>query len=898
MKKFIILLVLTVFLSVSAYGQSKNDRILSGINLVVNIDTLEFGSHCPGIPIEKQFSIRNNYTMTVKVSRLETEDTQNFSSDMDDNTNIGIGGSRNINVHFNSTEPGLYITRLDIYVYGQSEPAASVILRAEVKSSKLEFIGNGVFDNLKPGQRDTLNVKLINSGNDYAYLEKFLPLSEPFVMLEVNPQLPRKINPGDEIDIKLEYSYNSLYQDNNILKIKSIPDFGQCLDSAVMQLFGQGETFVIGLEPEFIDYGIVARCKTVLDTLRVINLEGGDFEILEPAEIIGADAQFFKIISQPTSPKMLGLQEAAEYIIEFVNIDNSTSSRQALLRLKTNDPIEKIVDIPLQGSHEGLLVEHPELIDFEEVLPYHPRQEKYSFTNNGSFELNLVEVRSSFPYVDVTPQTALINPGETIEFAVDMTITNAIEIDGVLTMVFDEPCLDSSIVNIIGKGFQGKIEHPESIDYGTVPFCESRIEEILINSTGNTSVSIKNMVISGRDESAFVFADDVDFPKELMPGGVISRSVSFDASHLSDGPKQGELVMTVEISGRDSIFTVPLNAVRISPQFEMPAYIEFGDVIAGNNSEQIITVINRTGQSVMINNTLPLSEDDYSYSPSLQNYLIEDGDKIDVTIRFAPTSHRQYFDTLRFITHLGDCITEHFIAINGKGILESSIRTENVECELGEKNVVLPFYAKINKGNITKENLSYEMVVSFDAGLYYAQSVKNARIESNKIINDKRYIKLSGEGITLNTSEILLTQIKGMSLLAENLTSDIKIESFEWSDDILVNTESGKFEAKEICQHNIRPIIAFLPTEASISPQPAHNFANVSIKTQEQGDFAVEIYSVNFALVHREAWVNKSPKIQNYDIKINTSNLADGFYFVVLQTPMGPKTYRLIVLKD
>ncbi|HRP01551.1 MAG TPA: hypothetical protein PLE30_02775 [Candidatus Kapabacteria bacterium] len=195
-------------------------------------------------------------------------------------------------------------------------------------------------------------------------------------------------------------------------------------------------------------------------------------------------------------------------------------------------------------------------------------------------------------------------------------------------------------------------------------------------------------------------------------------------------------------------------------------------------------------------------------------------------------------------------------------------------------------------------NSGFIFTIDIPAEYFNPESLTIGTIISKKLIGENWRLIIRVDNFKESADETLLLKICGTNLIGSDIKATIQIKDFKWdSDDIIVEKKDGVISSIA-CAINIRAIKYFKPTNLTITPNPATENINVTITTSSIGRHYLKVYNSKSELISETTFEYRenSPYIKK--LVLNSHNLENGIYFVVLQSPWGViNTEKIIVIK-
>ncbi len=211
--------------------------------------------------------------------------------------------------------------------------------------------------------------------------------------------------------------------------------------------------------------------------------------------------------------------------------------------------------------------------------------------------------------------------------------------------------------------------------------------------------------------------------------------------------------------------------------------------------------------------------------------------------------------------------------------------------------------AKIEISFLNTENYPYqgerffEGEISINQKVFYPLSIfskyGNAKILSNQVIDNKRYIKFRIDGeFGMNGT---LCEISGVPGLTDEALFPIEwTNSIFWGTSVQTNVVDGEFRLINICENRlINSKSTFIN---SISPIPAKDVIYISISNEAPTEAYIEIIDIFGNVLMKTEEISLSSG-SNILVPINVSYISNGTYKLALHTKKETIIEKIIILR-
>ena len=232
----------------------------------------------------------------------------------------------------------------------------------------------------------------------------------------------------------------------------------------------------------------------------------------------------------------------------------AAGARSATLRIRSNDPSSKTIDIPLSGNATApapRISVSPATIDFGlQQFGAHSNPLRVTVMNTGAVQLNVSSVTINdpeFAFSQGCTQGPLGTPGFTDDqCAVDITFmpSSGGPRTGILQIVSDAGI---KTVDLTGEGPAAALSiTPANINFGSVQVGSSSTHrQIVVNNPGTAQLIVGAATISGLNAGDFVL--NTPLPCAVQPGG--SCSLDFAFSPHASGNRSGQVAISSSAPG-------------------------------------------------------------------------------------------------------------------------------------------------------------------------------------------------------------------------------------------------------------------------------------------------------------------------------------------------------------
>ncbi len=254
---------------------------------------------------------------------------------------------------------------------------------------------------------------------------------------------------------------------------------------------------------------------------------------------------------------------------------------------------------------------------------------------------------------------------------------------------------------------------------------------------------------------------------------------------------------------------------------------------------------------------------------------VPDCAETEITLRFQPPAGKTKPD-------VGDTISMQLVMKSSQRLTDAryAAKAKNYSAEIIIQNPDVFFPTAI----VTPGNLSAQQ-----------KNIGRARVRLNDVPANRGAA----------TSEVVLGEIRGLALLADTLSTQVRIAEFVWTDSGLPDasirrTLTDATLSVETCTAGGSPRLlipnpALQLTLVQAAPNPVSDQFNVDFIVHTDAHLDIVLVDVMGRKV--KTFTSKSMTADTYTMTFATNDLVTGSYLLVLQTPLQVVTHRLEILK-
>ncbi|MES2764964.1 MAG: choice-of-anchor D domain-containing protein [Bacteroidota bacterium] len=909
------------------YYEAKKDT--AGFTLLnqssQEIDTLDFGKICIGSAQTLTYLFKNASSVPVIFDPLNVTlvDKSNFSIAPPAKTTLTVNQA---GVPIAVTFAGQTLGKIQTKIYMNIAECGfkdSLIVKAEGISTNISFKDpSAQFGDVLLNSSSTIKVVVINDGPNDALIQQTSDvISPPFSIVNFTPgPLPVLLTQGQELTIDVAFTPTVTGDYNAVLKMASLFKIGaSCIDTAQALLSGRGVDQNIQTTVNSLDYGIVARCDTKLDTVQVINKGSAPVQITGAGNLSGADNTAFKIKSQPGGLPLTLAPNALSpyYIIEFIPQAGSDGAKSAQLQIPTSDPKNAILSVELSAEQRSLVVSNPSPVILDPIPVPQTGFKSFTITNTGVLDAGVISIRSRQGITTVAPtppQTIPANNGS-VNFTATMAALKAGQLYDTLEIIYNQPCIDTQYVFLNTKGIQGTVAYTDNLPYGTLSVCRDSIQRVSFTNTGEADVVFKSATVIGVDAGLFKILIPIAPNTIIQPDSVLTFDVEFNPQNSIDGFKTAEVQTIITIAGTDQTFTTQLGGTRQTAILETPmSPVNFGVVELNTTSEKILSLKNTSTFDMLIDQAQldaiagnGIFEVVIDQAGVTLPHVLKPDESLRFRVKFTPDEEQEYTDTLR-LNITSPCSDKKVIAIVGNGgasLFSTIFMPDTTAATPGIQNFTIPLYIDLDKMPASVITTGFKAEIAYDKTLFSVRKLSKGSI-TNRItdaVTGEEVVTIEVDNVALNSAvAFVATELQGNVYLGGSNYTPIRFKSFVWTGTVprVDSTKDGSLTIDGICYEGGRRLVRLPDTtlvSLNVQPNPVNREAEFTVSVIENGAHTLEVYNTQGIKLWEQPFVHSGVSGKSYSFKTGLNELAEGVYTVILKTPTKTRTRQFLIIK-
>lgn len=475
--------------------------------------------------------------------------------------------------------------RLEVLLQGLAEPADLVVTPAALDFGPVT-LGESV--------RRTFTVE----SHAELPLDVAAALSGPGFFLQGATSRALHMEPGDTLAVDVDFapSRGGTHEGAVVLELCG-PGCGPAV-----ALTGEGLAPRIEASPRTLAFGEVARGTTAEAALDVTNLGAGDL-VITRVDLRSATDDL--VLTAPELPLVIAEGASASLLLRYAPTV-SRADVDAVLQIRSNDPVSPEVLIPVEGSTAGPGLEMlPRVAHFGALDEGQQRDLDVVLRSTGTVAVDVSEVfieGAGFSFVP-PPATPVLAPGESLLFGVRARATAAsvagggsagrvvARADGVADVVLPLAFLSGT------AGCQPRAPAPNAV-LGSVVVGQGTTGSVTVRNVGDGLCTLED----AREAEGFPFDPGFSFSaarmRTLAPGASAEVELAFRALDLG----QRSAFLTLSFFEQPAPLLVSATARGVTGVLTgVPALIEAGPILAGcTTAIRTASFVNRGGDAVVV----------------------------------------------------------------------------------------------------------------------------------------------------------------------------------------------------------------------------------------------------------------------------------------------------------
>lgn len=868
----------------------------------VTRDTVDLGTVCAGTPLQEPLTITNVGTADGVVTGIRSSNPNvvQVTATYPVALNAGANGAFVIAADARITGP----TVVPLYVDLQGCPEPDTFwVRLTALAPQVTVVGSGQFGVVRVGDTRQVQIQLRNDGTSNLSFTALPAVNAPFSIVGTTPAIPTTVPPGRSLVVTLAYAPTAVGEDSATLVFSSTAGGLSCVDSAVVAVAGRAIASQLRVEPGSLVFGDVARCATKLDSVTITNDGAAPVTLLYPAFINGPDAAAFTIVRQETNDVTLAQGESATFVIDFGSALPPDGVKTAILSVRTDDPTNPRVDVPLSANQLGAAINGPVVLDLGNVQLGTPINRQVNYGNTGTTPINITNVRTSSPLLVVSPVRATIPGGGAQTFDVTFVVNAEGPIEDTIFFSYDTPCQDSFMLVVRANGVSGSITAPTLVEFGTLSNCETKRDSITYVNNSGVQLDLIDVRMTGPDAALFRIENPAVVTNVLLdPGQQVVLYVTFDPRNVPDGRKTADVQLRIRLNNQPTNVLTTVTGTRQTTLPGAPNAIAFGAIDLTATSTQRLTLVNNGTAPVRITSATFRGAGGgvFTLAPGTPlPAVIPPGGSITFDVQFTPTAEQAYADSV-VLAFDQPCPDQRIVPVSGIGRLnvEISIILPKDTVDPSTEDYQIPIRARVATGASAVSGARLLMTLRYASPVFAARELTAGTITRNEVINGMAYVDIDVPSVSIGQDTSVITALVGDATLGSVDSTDLEIVDARMTAPTILPTlrTNDGYLVLEICREGGDRLIDRAGGLSIIAtPNPASDKVDLQAEVFEPGEHALQIITLTGEVIASATWRHVRGDAP-YLLPVNAASLPSGIYHIVLRTPTRHRVLPLNIV--
>ena len=482
------------------------------------------------------------------------------------------------------------------------------------------------FGNVNVGSRATQTVTWTNTGNGNVTISQ-VGVSGPG--FSTGPfTVPQNLAPGQSVQMSVVFAPTSAGSVTGSITVVT----NAANSSYTLTLSGTGvaTTLQLSASPTSLSFGNMNVGGTSSQNINLTNTGTSNVALSQ----VGVSGAGFSI-GPFTVPQTLTPGQTTTVTVVFAPTSGgSVTGSVSVVSNATNSP----ATVTLSGTGVVVTLQlsaNPTSLSFGTVNVGTSSSQNVILTNVGNSSVTISQVSISGAGFSASGLTLPLTlaASQTATLSVTFAPTAAGSVTGSVSVVSNATNSPLTLA-LSGTGFVPTFllsASPTSLSFGNVTVGTSSTQTVALTNSGNSSVTISQVNVSGAGFSA----SGLTLPLTLTAGQSTALSVQFAPS--AGGSVTGSL--SVASNATNSPATVTLSGSGVVATFLLsasPTSLSFGNILLGSSSTQTVALTNSGNSSVTISQ-VNVSGAGFSASGSTLPLTLAAGQGTSLSVLFAPT---------------------------------------------------------------------------------------------------------------------------------------------------------------------------------------------------------------------------------------------------------------------
>jgi len=581
-------------------------------DITVSVESIEFGNILAEHSDSKSFTVSNDGTSVLVVNRI-TSDNNAFTV-APDSVSVEPGGSETITVTFSPLTPGGLNAAITMSTNDLDEESVFVSLSGAGITPEITVSPVSIdFGDVEVSSSDSKSFTIANDGTSDLEVSSVLSSNDVIIISPASAS----IKPGNAQSVTVTFSPVTTGPHNAVITLSS-NDIDE--ETVEVGITGVGVTPDIDVSPVSLDIGNVNVGSSQSGNVTLTN--NGTSDLIVSGISSSNDA--FTI-----TPSSASISPGESKTITVIFTPVIKGDQNTLIKITSNDLDDATLTYEAAGTGASPeITVFPVSLNLGEVFVGSSVSKDFTIVNEGTSDLVAGTIVSDNSAFTVTPESALIKPGNsatvTVTFSPDAKGSQA----SVITVSSNDPGDVSSVVNVAGTATLPEITVSSTkLNFGDVEIGSSNSQNIIITSEekdNTVSIEISN------DNDRFTAKPSM---VSLEPGASETVAVTYTPDETGD---DNTVISMISNNIRENAIEVNTTGAGIAPRITLSTgSIDFGDVELGDSDTIPVTLTN-DGDVEQVETTITIDTTIFTVSPA--SVELGAGESRTVTFSFIPGS--------------------------------------------------------------------------------------------------------------------------------------------------------------------------------------------------------------------------------------------------------------------
>ncbi|MBR9979300.1 MAG: choice-of-anchor D domain-containing protein [Bacteroidetes bacterium] len=451
--------------------------------------------------------------------------------------------------------PGAFSGRLTIHSRsGDCERTTVIVLTGRSGEPYIDATPETLlFANVVAGTAQSRNLNIRNRDMEGLRLSDII--LQPTAQFSTAINTPVDLAPGMSIDIPVVFQPA---ETGNYFGTMCLIIDQPCPDTICIALEGVAVEGALVFSMPQLRFDSLAYCEERVDTVLLHNTGSADVR-LTSSSISGSGAPGYTLLNPITSDLSLPAGASHGFAIRFRAADVPDGSATASLFIRSDAPDQPLLELPLFGTRARHIVPSGLEFNLGAVLLGSALDFDVEIHNAGDAALLLDSIALPADYTLTQPLfPARIYGG--MRAVLGLTLLPSREGSFVDTLrLFVGPCDDEVLLIVRGGALRQFVQN--HLDFGDLPFCETRSGLVSMRNNGTESLTLTSLNITGTHAGAFHIENPPSLPYQLAPGEQLHLTLQITPLPAVFGTYTGRLRTGLELDGQSIDFHSDLRAV-------------------------------------------------------------------------------------------------------------------------------------------------------------------------------------------------------------------------------------------------------------------------------------------------------------------------------------------------